>query len=556
MEQDSSAELDLREYLRVLRRRTWVVIVCAVLATGITLGVSFVSQTIYAASAKVLVTDPQNDTVFDERGAAGGDPARRVQTQIEVITSQPVGEEVRSKLGSRADLIKAVRVSGISQTDVIRITVESGSRLVARQAANMYAEVYTEQRRDQAVDELLSVGEEVLQRAQDVKKRLDELNAKITRLSSPGKSDSPQTQTLKTQREAAETQYLVLQQKYEQVQVDAALRQGGAQVIEHATGAFGPVSPRPLRNALLALMMGTLLGCGLAFVLEQLDDTVRADDELGRLAPGIPVLGHIPAVADWKDRGQARLIATEDPRSAASEAYRSLRTSIQFMSLRQPLRTLMVTSAGSGEGKTTTIANLAVTLARSGKNVVALSCDLRRPRTQSFFRGGSGVGLTSVLLGEAQLQAAFRSYSLIASSVLRVLDSGPLPPNPSELLGTASFAQLLGDVSAGADIVLMDTPPLLPVTDALVLAPQVDGVLLVVSAGTTSRRSLNRAIQLLAQANAPIIGVVFNQVSVEEGYGLKYGYEYLPPRDGRKSRRNHNGRWRPLHRRTREKRGV
>lgn len=556
MEQDNTEELDIREYLTILRRRAWVIVVCAALATSVALGVSLVSQKIYGATAKVLVTDPQNEMVFNDRAAAGGDPARRVQTQIEVITSQPVEQEVRSQLGSRADLIKAVRVSGIGQTDVIRITVESGSRLVARQAANMYAEVYTEQRRDQAVDALLSVGQEVLQRAQDVQKQLDELDTKITRLSSPGKPDSAQVQTLKTQREAAETQYLVLQQKYEQVQVDAALRQGGAQVIEQATGALGPVSPKPVRNALLALVLGTLLGCGLAFALEQLDDTVRAAEALGRLAPGIPVLGHIPAIADWKDRAQTRLIATEDPRSPASEAYRSLRTSIQFIALRQPLRTLMVTSAGAGAGKTTTIANLAVTLARSGKNVVAISCDLRRPRTQSFFQGGAGTGLTSVLLGEAQLQTTLRSYTLAGDNVLRVLDSGPLPPNPSELLGTPSFAELLGDIATGADVVLIDTPPLLPVTDALVLAPQVDGVLLVVTAGITSRRSLNRAIQLLEQANAPVIGVVFNQVSVEEGYGLKYGYEYLPPGRGRKSRRDRNGSGGLLHRRARAKRGV
>jgi non-specific protein-tyrosine kinase len=209
-----------------------------------------------------------------------------------------------------------------------------------------------------------------------------------------------------------------------------------------------------------------------------------------------------------------------------SEAYRALRTSVQFVALRQPLQTLLMTSPKSSEGKTTTISNLSVTLARSGKNVVVVDCDLRRPRLHEFFDVSNEVGFTSVLLGDEPLLSALQRVDIGAGGTLSVLPSGPLPPNPSELLGTNRVAELLTSLQATADIVLIDSPPLLPVTDALVLSRRVDGVLLVTTAGVTTRRDLARSVGLLHHAEAPIIGIALNAVSADADYGGDYGYSY------------------------------
>lgn len=503
-----------------------MILVCVFVATNMSIGVSLISEKVYAASAQVLLTDQQQESVFDQNGIQRGDPARQVQTQIEVIKSRVIQEEVNKRLGTRADLVANVQVTGIAQTDVIKITAESSLGLVARDAANAYAEVYTEQRRKQSVDALLDIGREVLTRSQDAKKQLDEIDTKIGRLTVPGKPDSASLQNLRTQRESVASQYTLFKEKYDQVQVDAALRRGGAQVVDKAVSAYGPVRPRPLRNGMLGLILGGMLGVGLAFLMEQLDDSIKTSEDIERLIPEVPLLGSIPDMAEWRDREQTKVVTIEDPQSPVSESYRALRTSVQFVALRQPLQTLMITSPMTSEGKSTTLANLAVTLARSGKHVVVVSCDLRRPRIQDFFGGRNAVGFTSVLLGEVPLASAYREIQVSAGGSLRILDTGLLPPNPSELLGTARVAELLANIQATADIVLIDTPPLLPVTDALVLSRRVDGVLLLATAGLTRRKDLAHAAQLLKQAEAPLIGVVFNRAPVEGGRGYGYRYRY------------------------------
>ncbi|MBA3652979.1 MAG: CpsD/CapB family tyrosine-protein kinase, partial [Actinobacteria bacterium] len=273
-----------------------------------------------------------------------------------------------------------------------------------------------------------------------------------------------------------------------------------------------------------------------------LDDTVKTVEDIERHAHGKGILGTIPAVTDWRNRDTARLVTIEDPTAPISEAYRSVRTSLQFIGLRQPLRTLMVTSPMAAEGKTTTLANLAVTLARSGRRVICIDCDLRRPRLHSFFGLSPTTGFTSVLLGDSPLSASLQNVDVTGGGSLRLLASGPLPPNPAELLGTSRVNELLAAVAADADIVLVDAPPLLPITDAVVLSSRVDGVVLVATAQVTSRRHLGRATQLLDQAGAETVGVVFNGATPESGYGYNYQYRYGGKGSGDGSRRERSDR--------------
>jgi len=210
---------------------------------------------------------------------------------------------------------------------------------------------------------------------------------------------------------------------------------------------------------------------------------------------------------------QESLVTISNPRSPISEAYRTLRTNLEFASLDKPLRTMVVTSAGPEEGKSTTLANLAVTLAQAEQKVILVDCDLRRPSQHEIFRVGNGVGLTSMVVDEE----AFKNVPLQETPVpnLKLLPSGPLPPNPSELLGSRRMGEIIATLRERADLVLFDAPPIIAVTDAAVLASKVDGVLLVINAGTTKRDHAQRAKALLEKVNARLVGAVLNNVRMD-----------------------------------------
>jgi capsular exopolysaccharide synthesis family protein len=212
---------------------------------------------------------------------------------------------------------------------------------------------------------------------------------------------------------------------------------------------------------------------------------------------------------------QAKLITLTDPRNPVVEAFRTLRTNLEFSSLDHPVKTLVVTSPGDGEGKSTTLANLAVTTAQSERTVCLVDCDLRRPSLHQLFGLSNEVGLTSMIRDDSLRDAPPLQATPVPG--LRVLTSGPLPPNPSELLGSRRMEEIIASLSRQSDIVLFDAPPITMVTDAAVLATKVDGVLLVVSAGHTRREHARRAKALLEKVNARLVGVVLNNVSFDAG---------------------------------------
>jgi len=218
------------------------------------------------------------------------------------------------------------------------------------------------------------------------------------------------------------------------------------------------------------------------------------------------------------------LITLTDPRSPISEAFRTLRTNMDFSSLDQPLHTLVVTSPGPDEGKSTTVANLAVITAQAGKKVILADCDLRRPRQHELFGLSNDRGLTTMMVDEN----AFRSppwQEIAGVSGLRVLPSGPLPPNPADFLGSRRMTEVIAWLKEQADLVLFDTPPAVAVTDAAILAARVDGVLLVVSAGITRREYAQRAKALLEKVNARLVGVVLNNATFDTSLHRYYAQQ-------------------------------
>jgi len=492
-------EISLREYLRVVQRRKWTVILLTLLTMSVAFGASSLQAPVYSATAEVLLR-PRASEVAVGSGAAvqARDATRALQTEIRIIESRPLQALAQEKLGYRA----ATSASPAGDTDVILIRGESTVPRRAADIANAYATAYVEFKRKSIVDEFLAAVNEIQAQIDEVQRQIDA-------------SPEALRPTLVQRRTLFEGQR-------DQLRLDANLNSGGVQPMSEAVVPGEPVRPKPVRSGIIGLMLGFVLGVGLAFLLEFLDDTIKDKSDIEKVASSLPVLGLIPAVPAWKSKDEVRLVSLSEPSSPVAEAYRTLRTSVQFLGMDRPVQVVQLTSPSASEGKTTTLANLAVAMARAGRRVVVICCDLRRPRVHEFFGVENKVGFTSVLLGEVGLSQALQKVPDVER--LFVLASGPLPPNPAELLSSKRAVEVLDALRADGNLLLLDSPPILPVTDALILSRQVDATLLVTIAGGTTKKDASRAIEMLQQVDAPLAGVILNGVASEDSYGYSYGY--------------------------------
>ncbi|MGN6475396.1 MAG: polysaccharide biosynthesis tyrosine autokinase [Mycobacteriales bacterium] len=290
-----------------------------------------------------------------------------------------------------------------------------------------------------------------------------------------------------------------------------------AKLLDAAPLPGAPTSPRPHLDLAVGILLGLLAGIATAALLEGLDRTVKSSAQGDALFEA-PLLTAIP-----RRRGKT-LVVGRGKDGPQGEPYRTLRTAVRFLSPDKPIRTLLVTSAGPGEGKTTTAANLAIAIALSGERVVVLDGDLRRAKLAQTFGLDRSVGVTSLVLGTATINDALQDWE----RGVKVLPSGPLPPNPSEIVGSQLFNQILQQLTAIADIVIIDAPPLLPVSDALALSVQVDGVLVVARHGSTSRAAAHEARSRLDSVGANLVGYVFNAVPAREARSYYAEYYYGP----------------------------
>jgi succinoglycan biosynthesis transport protein ExoP len=520
---------ELRDYLQVIRRRKAIIALSVFVALGVALGLSAAQTPRYKAIAKLLIRPRSVGTIFTGNAAQSNDnPERAVQTEIEVLEAEQVKALVRSSIGDAPK----VKVGPVGVTDVVSIRAESTDPERAPVIANAYANAYIDLRLKQAVDGFSAASKGIQDRIADLTSQIGRIGSELT--SAPACVSQQATpdacaqrttieQSIASRRASLEGQIATFRERIDQLQVDSELSNGAVVLITPAARPDEAFAPTPMRNALLGGFLGLLLGVGLAFLREYLDDSIKGKEDFERAVPGMPVLGLIPIVPDWKTKEEGRVVSMTDPNSTTAEAYRILRTSIQFMGLDRTVRIIQVTSPNAAEGKTTTLSNLAVAFAASGLRTVVVDCDLRRPRLHAFFRVANTTGFTSVLLGDVGLTKALQPVP--GQERLLVLASGPLPPNPSELLSSRRTAELFQTLSSQADVVLVDSPPCLPVTDALVLSQRVDSTILVTTAGTTTQKAAARATEMLMQVNAPLAGAVLNGVTVESGYG-RYAYGY------------------------------
>lgn len=289
-----------------------------------------------------------------------------------------------------------------------------------------------------------------------------------------------------------------------------------------------PVSPNAVRNLALGAVLGLLLGVGAALLRSRLDNTVKTPEDVRALS-GTGVIG---TVLEDPRLAEDHLVTDQDTQSISAEAYRSIRTNLQFLDVDNPPRVIVISSSVPGEGKSTLAVNLATVLGQSGSRVTLIEADLRRPRVTRYMGLISGAGLTNVLAGTADLHEVAQPWG---DGKLTVLAAGPMPPNPSEMLGSAHMRTLLEDLRSTNDFVIIDAPPLLPVTDAAVLSVMSDGCVLSVRHGSTRREELEEAALTLSRIDAKLLGVVLNRVpqstGAARGYGYGYSYEADPGRE-------------------------
>jgi capsular exopolysaccharide synthesis family protein len=546
METQAPPELDLRRYIDILRRRKVVIVVVAVVVVALAVLLSSQQTPVYEAKARILLqATAADDLLSAESGSSRSAPA--VATEIQVMDSEAVQESVRGTLGR----LPKVSFEAVEATSVVALTAEASTAERAAEDANGYAEGYIAWRRSSTTTELEANAERLRAEGTRLSDQLTFAEGPIRTIEDqiaalpaqqPGEDPSPERLELIESRDALEAEtaeernslqarILTNQQELDQVeQALSLLSSGGTEVLTPARAPSSPVSPQPTRNALLALVIGLVMGIGLALVIEVLDDRIRRKEDLSAAAGNRAVLGLIPFVGRSRRGGRrggavGAVVSVEAPSSPAAEAYRTLRTSLQFLSVDEPARLIQVTSPSASEGKSTTVANLGVALARAGQRVVVVCCDLRRPRIHEYYGLDNAVGFTSVLVGDATLDEAVQNVP--GEARLQLLASGPPPPNPAELLSARRSRDVLERLAESVDVVIVDTPPVLPVTDALLMSSLVDVTILVAKAGSTNKRAARRAVELLEQVDANLVGCVLNGVSLGGAYGYGgYGYGY------------------------------
>jgi capsular exopolysaccharide synthesis family protein len=464
--------VELRDYLRAIRKRWWFLPAAVALAVGVTGIVTLRTPPQYATTTTFFIGTPNRGVTDAYQGSLLSQ--QRVKSYANLLAGDRLAAVIAKQPGvglSPDEVQKRITAQPVPETVLLQATVTDGSKTRSKLIADVMAAQFT--------------------------KMVESL-------------ETPATVTSPTPAPAAASTVKVA-------------------VIAGPRLDPTPVSPRPARNLGLAALLGLLVGAGGAVLRELADTSVRSAEALQQLA-GAPVLATVP---QDPTAVKTPLVNGDSHRSARSEALRMLRTNLQFVDVDRPVRVIVVTSALPSEGKSSTATNLALVFAEAGQRVLLIDADLRRPKVAEYLGVEGAVGLTNLLAGQAQPADVIQRWN----SGLWVLPSGFLPPNPSELLASQHMADLLHECRERFDIVVIDSPPLLPVTDGAVLAKVADGALLVVRAGKTSGPEIAGALRALDTVNARLLGCALNMVPgmKSENY-YYYGHDERSASDRGRSR--------------------
>jgi capsular exopolysaccharide synthesis family protein len=461
------------------------------------------------------ITNTNNPMIVALRGKIAELEAQKVQQMVDEgwdeqsLQARDFNRRIAEMKGKLTSITESLILSGWSEEDPFAASQEIFNKIVEQEV-----EVHSSR-----------------SRADEYKKLVDRMSARLTELP----SQTLQYARLERDLKLNENLYLTMKQKYEESRITEAGQMGKVHILDPALVAE-KVKPNKKLNLLLGVFLGVGLGIGYAFFREFLDNTVKAVEQLER--KGLTVLGIIPdmhhqaggaikkPITNPSKGGtdfRRRLITYEDPKSPVSESYRSLRTNITYASADKKIKSLLVSSPQPGEGKSTTTANLAIAFAQLRKRTLLIDADLRKPVQHNVFDQSRGPGLAEYLIGEVEdLQAIIHSTKI---ENLSIITAGGLPPNPSELLGSARMSALVDQLEQEWDMVLFDSPPIVAVTDASMISGEIDAIIMVVKAGQTDRAAVDRSLDTIKNVKAPLIGVILNGANPETLAG-KYSYYY------------------------------
>jgi len=484
-----------------------------VVAGGTSYFLSQRMEPVYQATATLVVNQTTNPTA----GFEYSQPA--VATHIELIKQQSVMEEVSNELGlpySPEELRGKISTHTNPNTPLIEVTARDTDPLIAQEIADTTVQVYIQQNREKL--------------QADTKASLSLIQSEIGQTTTGINQLESKKDTVELTPEE-EDKLATLQDDLEQLkslrtmwnfQFAQAMAAAGISLGEPAPFPISPVSPKTTQNVVLAGILGLVVTTGGVFLIEYLDRSVKTPEDISKLT-GLAILGVI-ARFHLTPQEKSRIITEAHPRGSTAEAFRMLRTNLQFATLDKPAQTIVVTSPGPNEGKTSVLANLAVSVAQMGNKVIAVDTDLRHHQLGELFEASNDTGFTDLLLAEQPDVAGFLQPTKVEG--LRVLTSGSHNSNYAQLLGSPRISFLVEALKKEADIILFDSAPILAVADTTILAPWVDGVILVAAAGRTRPEALVDAKEALSKGNVNILGVVLNGVEMSGRGGYYYRYRY------------------------------
>ncbi|MEM7111869.1 MAG: polysaccharide biosynthesis tyrosine autokinase [Chloroflexota bacterium] len=513
--------MEIRQYFFIIQRWLWLIILGAILAGTTTFLVNQAQEPVYRATSKLLINEGNGSGGRDEYTALLTSE-RLALSYVERLKNREVLQEVIDNLALNMTvnrLGRSIQVTLIGQTQLVALSAEHTDPQTAALIANEIPAVFARRNLEQQ-SQRFSTSKESL--AGELSEIEQELLAAETTVEQELAKENPEQVAIDQANDnlirLRET-YSRLLQSYEDVRVAEAGSLSNVIIDERATPPIRPISPRTLNNTILAAIAGMMLMTGIAFVIEYLDDTIKSPHDVERTA-GLSTIGGIELLK-INNRNEG-LIVAKAPRSPAAEAYRQIRTNIQFIDVDNQAKTLLITSANPSEGKTTVTANLAAALAQSGKRVIIVDCDMRRPALSEFMEVNSSRGLSDMII-RGRHDPGFIKGTMVPN--LRLLPAGRLPPNPAELLGSERMRDLVAWLSQQADYVVFDSPPILAVTDAAVLSQLVDVTLFVASAGETRSPAMIDAMKRMQAVDSKLAGVILNKVPATGRWGA-YTYYY------------------------------
>lgn len=504
---DTGRALSSDAVLSVVRRRILVVVVCAVLTPASALGWSLAQDEQYTASAQLLFRDPG----FDQKlfGSSvlqpSQNPERQAATNVLLVSNLRVAERVAKVRGqglTAEEIASKLEVTAEGQADVISVSVTDRGPVRAAQLANTYANEFIAFRRE-------ADRAKISEARALVDQQLDQLPS-----DGRGADDAD-----------------ALRRQSDQLRVLASLQTGNAELVQAAEPPDSASSPRIARNAVLGAFVGLLIGLGLAFLLERLDRRIRDPEEIERTF-GRPILGAVP---ESRALGRPGPPLADVPGWVESESFSMIRANLRYFNVGEPTRSILVTSAGPGDGKTTVTWNLAAAAAAAGDRVLVVEADLRHPSRLDEEGMKPLPGLGSLLAGNAEIGNVVRRLPVPTmrggdlERHLCVIPAGAVPPNPTDLLESETMERLIRDAEKRYDLVIIDSAPTAVVSDAIPLMKKVDGVVVVTRLGKSNRALIQQLRRQLDNLDAPVLGVVVNGTEPDvAGYGYGYGYGHTP----------------------------